>query len=322
MSTIRLHKKMKEEILLVGVGYMGIEFAKVLTALKIGFIPVGRGENSAKEFKKQTGVEVITGGLDKYLQQTADLPKTAIVAISEEQLGSAAIKLLNAGIKKILVEKPGGLDFTDVKKVAKITKNKQAKVYIGYNRRFYQSVEKAKEIIKKDGGVLSFHFDFTEAVHKIVPLVRAPGVKENWFLQNSTHVLDMAFFIAGWPNKITSQVAGSLPWHPAGSIFTGCGETENKAFFSYHANWTSAGRWAIEITTKKHKLFFKPLEKLQIQDYGSFEVKDVEIDDKLDINFKPGIYEEVRSFLKGQKNLCTIEEQVKNLAVYSKILNG
>lgn len=313
---------MKEKVLLVGVGYMGIEFAKVLKALKIGFIPIGRGENSAKEFKKQTGVEVITGGLDKYLQQAADLSQTAIVAISEEQLGSATIKLLNAGIKKILVEKPGGLDFADVKKVAKVAKNKQAKVYVGYNRRFYQSVEKAKQIIKEDAGVLSMHFDFTEAVHKIVPLVRAPGVKENWFLQNSTHVLDMAFFLAGNPKKITSKTVGSLSWHPAGAIFVGSGETEKGALFSYHANWKSPGRWAIEIMTKKHKLFFKPLEKLQIQESGSFEVKDVDLNDKLDIDFKPGIYQEVRAFLKDKKDLCTIEEQVENLAVYSKILKG
>lgn len=311
-----------ETVLLIGVGYMGKEFAKVLKALKVDFLPIGRGKKSAQEFEKEIGVKVIGGGLEKYLKQNSKIPNTAIVAISEEQLGSATIWLLKAGVRKILVEKPGGLDFADVKKVARVAKNKQAEVYVGYNRRFYESVEKAREIIKKDGGVLSFYFDFTEAVHKIAPLIRAPGVKENWFLQNSTHVLDMAFFMAGWPKKISAQVSGSLDWHPAGAIFTGIGISQNGAQFLYHANWKSAGRWVVEIMTKKHKLIFKPLEKLQIQEAGSFEVKDFPLEDKFDLYFKAGVYKEVESFLEDKKHLCTIEEQVRNLQFYKKILEG
>lgn len=301
---------------------MGIEFAKVLKAQKVDFIAVGRTEKSAAEFKNQTGTKALTGGLDKFLKESISIPKTAIVAISEEQLGSATIKLLNCGVKKILVEKPGGLDFADVKKVGKLAKKKGAKVYVGYNRRFYASVLKAREIIKKDGGVLSMHFDFTEAVHKIVPLVRAPGVKENWFLQNSTHVLDMAFFLAGNPKKIVCRTTGSLPWHPAGAIFVGSGTTVSNALFSYHANWKSPGRWAIEIMTRNHKLFFKPLESLQVQNSGTFAVEDVSLDDKLDHDFKPGIYREVKSFFGNKKDLCSIEEQVKNLKIYFEVLEG
>lgn len=314
--------KKPESVLLVGVGYMGIEFAKVFKAMKVNFIAVGRGEKSAAEFEKEIGIKAVTGGLEKYLKENNTVPKTAIVAISEEQLGSATIKLLNFGIKNILVEKPGGLDFVDVKKVASLAKKKKAKVYVGYNRRFYASVEKALEIIKKDGGVLSVFYDFTEAVHKIVPLVRAPGVKENWFLQNSTHVIDMAFFLGGLPKTITAYKKGSLSWHPDGAIFAGAGVNQNGALFTYNANWQSAGRWCVEVMTKKHKLFFKPLEKLQIQEAGSFEVKDVELNDKLDLDFKAGVYKEVESFFGDKKFLCTIDEQVENLKYYSKILKG
>lgn len=309
-----------KKVLLIGAGYMGIEYAKALNTLKKDFTVIGRGKKSAKEFEKEIGVKVIIGGLDKYLSEISKTPSAAIVAISEEQLGHATVLLLKSGVKNILVEKPGGLDFEDIKKVAKIAKIEKANVYVGYNRRFYASVSKAREIIKNDGGVLSFHFDFTEAVHKIVPLVRPPGVKENWFLQNSTHVIDMAFFLAGWPKKMTCQVLGSLSWHPAGAIFAGCGISETGALFSYHANWKSPGRWSLEVMTKKHKLFFKPLEKLQIQELGSFEIKDFLLNDKLDLDFKSGVYKELESFFGGKNNLCTIEEQVKNLKFYKQIL--
>lgn len=311
-----------EPILLIGSGYMGVEFAKVLKALGKEFITIGRGEKSADQFEKEIGHKVIVGGIDKYLAENSDIPKTAIVAISEEQIGTATIKLINAGVKEILAEKPGGADFTEIKNVAKLASQKNAKVYLGYNRRFYESVQEAKRIIKKDGGVLSLFFDFTEAVHKIIPLVRAPGVKENWFLHNSTHVIDMAFYLAGLPKKFSAQSWGSLSWHPAAAVFTGSGVLENGALFSYHANWKSAGRWAVEVMTRKHKLIFKPLEKLQIQEVGSFEVKDYSLNDKLDLDYKPGIYKQVESFFSNKKELCTIEEQVKNLKYYKKILEG
>lgn len=322
MIFTRSHNMKKEPILLIGVGYMGIEFAKALKALGREFIAVGRGEKSAKEFEKEIGQPVFSGGIDKYLAENFKIPKSAIIAISEEQIGTATIKLIKAGVKEILAEKPGGADFEEIKKVARIAKSHNAKVYLGYNRRFYASVEEAKKIIKKDGGALSLFFDFTEAVHKIVPLVRAPGVKENWFLHNSTHVLDMAFFLAGWPKKFNAYASDSLTWHPAAAIFAGSGVLENGALFSYHANWKSAGRWAIEVQTRKRKLIFKPLEKLQIQEVGSFEIKEYSLEDKLDLDFKPGVYKELESFFSNKNNLCTIEEQVNNLKHYKKVLEG
>lgn len=312
----------KQSILLIGAGPMAIEYAKVLKSLKKEFIVVGRSKTSAEEFEKNTGVKVIIGGLDKFLEQEKEISSVAIVAISEEQLGSATIKLLKKGIKLILVEKPAGLDFEDVKKVYEISQKVKTKVYVGYNRRFYTSVKKAQEIIKKDGGILSIYFDFTEASFRIAPLQKAPGVKKNWFLQNSTHVIDLAFFFAGSPKNMNTFTSGHLSWHPKASIFSGAGVTEKNVPFAYHANWDAPGRWSLEIMTKNSKLIFKPLEKLQIQNLGSFVVEDVHLDDKIDTEFKAGIHAEVTSFLGDKKDLCTIDEQVENLKFYQQILEG
>lgn len=323
--------KKTKPILLVGAGLMAVDYAKVLLSLGKEIVVVGRGKKSAENFKDQTNLTPILGGLDNYLKTNKKLPATAIVAVSEENLGVATHQLLNANFKSILVEKPGGLGFEDIRKVAQLAKLKKSKVYVGYNRRFYTSVQKAQEIIKKDGGVLSFFFDFTEASFRIEPLVRAPGVKEDWFLQNSTHVIDMAFFLGGSPKKIYPLKAGKLSWHKKGAIFVGSGKTIDGALFSYISNWTSPGRWTVEIMTKKHKLIFKPLEKLQIQESGTFAVTEFPLDDTLDTLFKPGIYKQVQSFLGDRqslrsndlkKNLCTIEEQVKNLKHYQQILQG
>lgn len=311
-----------KQLLLIGAGPMAVEYAKVLRSLNREFVVIGRGEKSAAEFKKTLGVVVTTGGIDKFLKNIREIPKTAIVAVSEEELGTVTVELLKKGVELILVEKPAGLNFNDVKNVKKVAEKMKAKVYVGYNRRFYASVKKAREIIAKDGGVLSIFFDFTEPDFKIAPLVKAPYVKENWFLQNSTHVVDLAFFLAGIPKKLTAFTYSSLPWHSKGAIFSGAGVTNKNALFSYHANWKGPGRWGIEIITKEHKLFFRPLEKLQIQKLGTFEVEDAEIDDQIDKDFKPGLYREIQSFLGNKKDLCTISEQVENLKYYQQILEG
>lgn len=322
-------QKNGQQILLVGAGPMAIEYAKALKRLNRQFLVAGRSQKSAKEFEEATRVKVITGGIDILLNRKKINSKTAIVAVSEEQLGRVTRKLIQSGVKSILVEKPGGLDFQDVKAVDRLSKKLKAKVYVGYNRRFCASVKKVLEIIKGDGGVKSLFFDFTEASFKITPLIKAPGVKENWFLQNSTHVIDLAFFLAGTPKKLSAFVGGRLPWHKKGAYFSGAGITQRGAFFSYHANWEGPGRWGVEIITRKHKLFLRPLEKLQIQNIGSFVIEDVAIDDDIDVQVKPGIYKQVESFLSdkqsfssSKKDLCTIDEQIENLKYYQKILEG
>lgn len=311
-----------KQLLLIGAGPMSVEYAKVLKDLNIDFVVVGRGVKNAKKFAEVIGSKVVSGGVEKFLKSNFLNFERAIVAISEEQLGKITLLLLEYGVKSILVEKPGGLDFDEIRKVGNLALSKKAKVFVAYNRRFYASIKKARDLIKKDDGVISIFFDFTELNYKIAPLVRGLGVKENWFLQNSTHVIDTAFFLAGKPVKIQSIVSGSLPWHKKGAVFTGSGITNTGALFSYHANWKGPGRWGIEVVTKKHKLFFRPLEKLQIQKIGSFETEDVVIDDELDKDFKPGLYREVQSFLGDKKNLCTISEQVENLKYYQQILEG
>lgn len=309
-----------KNILLVGTGYMGTEYAKVLKALGVTIVPVGRSKQSVKVFEETTNLKAFAGGLGNWLKKNRP-PENAIVTVPEDKLGQVTRQLINSGVKNILVEKPGGLSSHDIIQVSKNASNKKARVYVAYNRRFYASVIKARKIIRRDGGVNSFTFDFTERSHIVSNLKQSDTIKAHWFLQNSTHVIDMAFSLGGKPKTIHSDVVGKLPWHPSGSIFSGSGRTETGGLFSYHANWTSPGRWKIEIQTKNHKLLFKPLEKLQIQKLGTTTFKEIHLNDKLDKEFKPGLYLQVQSFLKDKHNLLTIKEQVKNLKYYRKICN-
>lgn len=315
MNTTRSPK-----ILLVGAGNMAKEYAKVLKALKREFLVVGRGEKNALIFEEETGMHVVVGGLKKWIKnKKSKMPLMAIVATNEGELGQSARLLAQHGVRSILVEKPGGMNLGDLIKTQKVALRTGAKIFIAYNRRFYASTQKAQELIKKDDKVLSFNFEFTEWSHKIAVLKKPKAVKRIWLLANSSHVIDLAFFLGGKPKEIKCFTAGGLDWHPGASIYAGAGISENGALFSYNANWESAGRWGVEILTPKRKLILRPLEKLSIQKRGSLVTEEVPLHDKLDINFKPGLYLQVKSFLGSQSSLPTIQKQIKNLRFYNLI---
>ncbi len=308
-------------IWLIGAGPMAQDYIKVLDALKTDFTVIGRGHDTAQKCKEATGCEVVIGGLKSFLSMEPEICSHAIVSVGVEKLYETTKELLKYGVTNILVEKPAGLHQEEFKDLVKISQEKSANVFVAYNRRFYASVLKAQEIIKEDGGISSFNFEFTEWGHIIALLEKAEGVKEKWFLGNSTHVVDLAFYLGGKPKEICSFTNGSLNWHPSSSVFSGAGLSEAKALFSYQANWESAGRWSVEILTKENRLILRPMEKLQVQKRGTISQEfDESIDYTLDDAFKPGLYLQTQSFLESKhEGLCSIEEQNEMMDIYSKI---
>jgi len=308
---------------LIGASSMAQDYIKVLKELKRDFIVVGRSEENAKNCAFSMECEVVSGGVEQFLLASPTICSHAIVSVGVEALFQTSKKLLDYGVKNILVEKPGAMYKQEFEILVQLATKKNANVFIAYNRRFYASTLKAKEIIENDGGVTSFNFEFTEWGHVIAPLKKAEGVKEKWFLGNSTHVVDLAFYLGGEPHEMASYTQGSLDWHTSAANFSGAGISKKGALFSYQANWESAGRWSVEVLTKEHRLIFRPMERLQIQKRGSIAQEfDETIDYSLDDNFKPGLYLQTKHFLENNfEEICTLEEQCNMMDTYNKIAN-
>ena len=287
-------------VLLTGVGPMGIAYARVLNAIGVDYLAVGRGEASAKAFQEHTNAEPVLGGLGAFLETNGgNLPASAILALPVPDLAAAAMDLMKRGVKHLLVEKPAGIDLEEIRDVVHAGDTSGAQVFVAYNRRYYASVSAARHMIDEDGGVTSFQFEFTEVSERVLMANKDPRVLENWFLANSSHVIDLAFHLGGNPVKLSASTAGALGWHPPGAVFTGSGKTDKGALFSYHADWSSAGRWGVDICTPKRRLILRPLEELKVQPKGSFAIEEVALDDALDKEFKPGLYLQVKDFLSG-----------------------
>ena len=307
-----------KKVLLIGASKMAESYFDVLTSLNIDFDVVCRSEASAKRFNKSKGLLPYTGGASKYLKNNK-IPSHAILAVEVDSLASLTLQLIESGIKSILTEKPAGLFFKEIKDINNLASKKNCNVFVAYNRRFYSSVNKLIEFGESDGGISSISFDFTEWSDSIAPLQKGPNTKERWLLSNSTHVIDLAFFLAGKPDILNSNFSGSLKWHPSGSCFSGSGITARGIIFNYRADWDAPGRWGLVAYTKNYKMELAPLEQLVITERNSVVSKSYNLEDNLDIKFKPGLYNQVASFLSDCHDLCSISEQLSNYDIYTKI---
>lgn len=305
------------DLWLVGSGPMAEAYTVVLEALGVSFSVIGRGKASAAALEAATGHPVRTGGVRAAIAE-GHVPPTAIVAVGVDHLAGTACDLLDAGVERLLLEKPGGLGHDELALISE--QSNSAEVTVAYNRRHYASTAAARQMIAEDDGVTSFTFELTEWPNATEPVRVDPLVRQRWFLAQSSHVVDLAFHLCGPPVDWDCWQAGSLPWHRESARFAGAGVTATGATFGFHGDWEAPGQWKLEVMTRQRRLIFRPLERLRVMSIGSLCVSESPIDDQLDRTFKPGVHEQTRLFLEEEDPVsCTLAEQLQNVLTYEKM---
>lgn len=312
---------LNKKIWLVGPGFMALEYAKVLSALSITPTVIGRGEESAQAFTAKTGLEVKVGGIDAFIASKPEKPDAVIIAVNVVDLAKTAASVLSYCQPKILLEKPGAITTADMS-ILKACDGSE-NIFIAYNRRFFASTQAVREMLEEDDGPTSCTFEFTEWGHRIEEIKdqKNPAELAHWLIANSSHAIDLAFNLSGYPKELSSTVCGSLPWHPSGSAFVGSGITEKNATFSYHANWDAPGRWWVEVMSSKRRFRMCPIETVQVQDKGSVTWENIKIDHSHEKEYKPGLYDMVGTFLEENPSpqLCTFNQLSRHFEILQKI---
>jgi predicted dehydrogenase len=307
---------------LIGTGSMARAYLAVLQHLQQPIQVIGRSTDSCSAFSKATGTKVQSGGIAHWLKTKPPMPSAVIVAVNITELFIVCQQLLQAGVKKILLEKPGALYQFQLDELEQLSVVKGATVVIAYNRRFFAAVQAAKHAVEQDGGLLSCNFELTEWADSVRILPISPEVKQRWVVANTAHVIDTVFYLTGEPTQLECQTAGELDWHPSMAMLAGCGVTNLGVLLSYHGNWNSAGRWSIELNTANRKLILRPMEQLSEQLLGSMTQHVLPIGLQHDSEFKPGLLQQVNAFLQNQlTEFCDLTMQRKRLAWYEKMAN-
>ena len=309
--------------LVIGAGEMAQAHVKVLAALIPDRVAVWAPSDRNRQAIEREGGQFFFGP-NVVEAINSFLPTHAIIVTPVETLLLYTDRLLSAGLKNILIEKPAVLSLIDGKELCERVATKQASVKVAYNRRFYASVRTAlAKIADNAEPVTSIWFEFTEWSHVIERLdSQSPQTKARWLLANSMHVIDLAFMPTGLPmlDQSTFVHSGSLKWHPTAANFAGAGFTSDGTTFAYSANWDAPGRWGVEWLTPSARYIFRPLEKLQVINRGSVAVEESPLIDDLDQRFKPGVYLQDKAFLNGDsQSLLDIVDAVELVSLANKM---
>jgi len=306
----------------VGLGRMGMEHCASL--LELGLKPkfcMGRSLSGAKTFARKFAYPIITANEISKINFSSN--DGVVICATHDQQILIAKQLIELGCKTILLEKPGGLYLSDMYSLQQIAKDKVVKVFVGYNRRFYRSLDFLNQVINDDGGVLSMHFEFNEIESLILNEKLTDEVKSRWGFVNSLHIIDLAFFIAGYPTELYTIRSGVKSWHPSGSIFAGFGKTIGNSPFTYQGNWDSPGRWGLDIGTRKHRMSLRPIEELSLQAHGQSS-EAVRLPGKKN-NIKEGVFEQMAAFItyidtgKIDSRLCTLSCAINSMEAAQEI---
>lgn len=306
-----------------GAGEMGQAHIKALTALLPGRVAAWAPTERNRALVEEAGA-VFYHGSEPEDALAAFSPTHAVVAAPVENLPQLTTRLIDAGLRDILVEKPAALDVATGHRLLELSVEKDVYLAVAYNRRFYASVRTARAMmIESDEVITSVWFEFTEWPHVIAGLTNQSVLtKERWLLANSMHVIDAALHAVGLPAKGDALFVrgGSLDWHPAGAIFAGAGRAGNGAPFACCANWDAPGRWGFEWLTPSTKYIFRPLEKLHVMRRGSVAIEEVPLLDDLDQQFKPGVYLQDRAFLtRDSEYLPNLQEAIDLMNLASRM---
>jgi len=263
-----------------------------------GIVVVGRREEAARSIATRYGTRAAEIG-----RETEHHPTSAIVAVTPDALPALTQRALDAGARKILVEKPGALSSGDLSKLHDTVTAAGATAHVVFQRRFLPSVARCRDLINEDGGAVACFFEMTEVEQHVLALGEAQNWPQanfaRWGLVNPIHVLDLAVWLVGQPVKLAACREGALSWHPAGATFCGTGRSDTGASLVYLATWGTAGRWRIEVTTRKRRLFLCPLETLDQQLSGSFAVTKVDVS-REPAGMKPGFAGLLNDFLASE----------------------
>ena len=292
----------KINIVIVGAGNIANSHLEVMSSIKMVnlFGICSRTYAKANNLKKKYDINHASSDYYAFIKNNINNIDGIMVLVSVDQMYLVSKKLIPLG-KSIFIEKPPALSHLKIKVLSEISIKYKTPNMIGMNRRFYSIFEKGKKIIEKNGGLLSLVIEGHERYDQIKDKVK-PAILSKWLFANSCHTIDLIRYFGGEIKdfKFTKQAK----FLKNGDHFSCSLKFLNGSTGSYISNWLSPGGWSVRLYAKDTKIEFNPLEN---GFHINSKYKKIKINpDKYDIKFKPGFYNQIKSFIyliKSKKNI-------------------
>ena len=272
-----------------------------------------KSESLASEF----GIQTVSDNVEALFHTTeANLLVVAVSELSAREILLSAFSFPWV----ILAEKPVGLNYAENKEITKAASGKQAKVFVGLNRRLYGSTLAAVNDIGKEGGPRFIEVFDQQDPDVILRAGRDPTVVKNWMYANSLHLID--YFTVFGRGKV-NRVVPISSWNPEKpGIVVAAVFFESGDIGMYHGVWNGPGPWACFVTTPKRRWEMRPLERAAYQVRGQREFT-VLPEAEFDLRFKPGFRVQAEQAVKAAfglpSSLATLEEANKSMLLVRNI---
>ena len=307
-------------VAIVGAGGMAREHAKAFASLpgvKIAGL-TSRTRAKADSLAGELGIPLVTDSIDELHRQTgADL---VIITVPELAANPVAINAFKHPWA-VLMEKPAGYDLADAEKIAAASRERNAPVMVGLNRRFYSSSLTIKADLESRPNEKRFiHVQDQQSYAEARRYHHPPQVVEKFMYANSIHLIDlMPFFGRGNVTRV-QQVT---PWRGEDTeVMLAYVEFESGDTALYEGLWKGPGPWAANVSTPGKRWIMQPLEDATYQNAGERARHTVQRAEA-DTQFKPGFLLQARAAVarvRGeQSEIPSIEDSLQTMRLINRM---
>ena len=259
------------------------------------------GSVRLRPFAQRYGIPLVFDTVEELLQADGEWDALLIAISIEDTLDVLTLAVESAA--PILVEKPVAFRSADVMPLM----DRGSNVIVGYNRRFYRTVQAARTEARNHGPLLA-----NLTVPELVVSPRTPEEDPQYlkpFFGNTVHGLDLARFVLG---PLSVEHVQRLT-NPSGTII-GLAATlvaKNGSVVQFTANWGVPANFSLTLDRPGHRLELCPFEEATIYEgmkvqepnaetpirtYSPSEVGRVHLEE-IDRRFKPGFVEQAKALL-------------------------
>ena len=306
----------------IGSGHISEFHIPVLrkAGFNISSVSSRKDSKNIKEFAEKFNIKNVIPDWKK-LHDIVDDYDAIMIAVGVDVTFEILNNLLEIN-KPILVEKPISIKSKEIEKI--IEKNND-KIFVAYNRRYYNSIEWAKNFIESKSNVSATFF--------------IPEIHQLNFYHNSSHIIDLLNYLFK-DLKLENTTHFTIDKKLSG--LTAIFKTKRGDIINLISNWNAPSNFKIEVIHEDEKMELNPIEKAYF--YKGMQLIEPtkenpnrmyipklvreSVDEKFDKNFKPGFYKQASVFYNYIKNnqyderMCTLKQAKEVMEIIEKLIRN
>lgn len=309
---------------IIGCGSVAIDHAIIIK--KLGHkvvLGITKSKNSKnwKSFKKIFPETKFANKISEILNNSEIQYIVSCLPVTEQK---KYCKKILATEKPVLIEKPLHDNFFQLKKIISTTRLFINNKIVGYNRRYYQTVNILKKRIKK-GGLKNVEITISENYPNLIKKYGSKIVKNALHVGSSSHIMDLAIFLFG-PLNLHKKWSCKKKFISYSAVLS----TKNNIPIFLNINSYDPSLVGLKVRFDDETLWIlSPIEKLQV--YKGYDI--IGRSNKIRIrryfpkniftysestNLRPGFYKQMKDFInRNYKLSCKAKESLQLI----KLLN-